>query len=87
MDQKVEEYRAAVRACVITVALLKQHDLPALLKAIDTADAVGPFLDPTLWRDKHEKMTEDRELLEAALPLWRMAEKLQQHPAPEHEGS
>jgi hypothetical protein len=69
----VETYQSAVQACAIAATLLRQHDIPELLRAIEHADAFGPLLDPTLWRDKHEAMNRDRKLLEAALPLWRLA--------------
>jgi hypothetical protein len=64
-----DEYRAAVTASAIAASLLSQHDIPALLAAIARADAAGPFIDPTLWREKHQAMTEDKRILEAALPL------------------
>jgi hypothetical protein len=71
-----EEYQAAVRACALVASMLTQYDLPDLLQRIERADAFGPILDPTLWRDKQEAMDEDRKLLEAALPLWAMGKRL-----------
>lgn len=63
----VEEYRAALAACVLARDLLRQHDLSALLRAIDRADAVGAMLDPTLYRDRAHLMHEDRAVFSAAL--------------------
>lgn len=74
MDQ--DDYRSAVMACRVAAKMLAQHDLSGLLRAVDRADAVGPILDPTLWRDKHEAMAEDAELLRAALPLAELASRI-----------
>lgn len=72
-DPRIEEYQLAVRSCALMAGLLLMHDLPGLIKAIESADAIGPLIDPTLWRAKGSAMLEDKELLEAALPLWRYA--------------
>lgn len=73
---EVGEYRAAVMACVIAAKMLAQHDLPKLLEAIAHADSVGPLLDPTLWMQKSQAMTEDKGMLQAALPLHALGKKL-----------
>ncbi len=70
---KIAEYQAAVRACALARALLEPHDLPAMLAAIAHSHAVAPILDPTLYRDRAPAMEQDRALLEAALPLARLA--------------
>lgn len=72
-DPSIGAYQDAVRACALLAGLLLMHDLPALLRAIERADAIGPLVDPTLWRDKGAAMLQDKELLEAALPLWQYA--------------
>lgn len=69
---QVEEYRSAVLSCAMAARLLNGHDIPALLAAIDRAEAFGPILDPTLFREKSRAMSEDKRLLKAALPLYRM---------------
>lgn len=71
-----ETYRAAVQAAVLCAKMLHQWPLPELLRDIEHAHAVGPILDPTLYRDKNSAMDEDAELLRAALPLWQIASKL-----------
>ncbi len=65
----IAEYQAAVLACVQARALLRQHDLPAILAAIEHAETVGPVLDPTLYRERAPAMREDRALLRAAMAL------------------
>ncbi len=72
----IEEYRAAVQACVMAAQILSMHDIPGMLNAIERAHALGPVVDPTLWKQKCQAMEEDREMLEAALPLVRIAKKL-----------
>ena len=59
--------------CRVVAAL----DLDELHRAQVHAQDFGCFTDPTLWREKIKALTEDRELVEAALPLWRYAKKLE----------
>lgn len=75
MSAKGLEYQAAVGTCALVGVMLTEHDLPGMLNAIEHAEAVGPMIDPTLYRNKHEAMGHDKDLLEAALPLWRWAKK------------
>jgi hypothetical protein len=67
---KIAEYRAAVLACHMARQILQLHELPTILDAIERAGAIGPVLDPTLYRDKAKAMEEDREILRAAMALW-----------------
>lgn len=64
------DYRQAVQSAAMAARMLMQHDLEAVIAAIDRAAALGPVLDPTLYREKARAMQEDRELLMAAKPLW-----------------
>lgn len=73
----VESYRTLVLMVVNAGHVLRMYDIPAALEAIEKADTLGPFLDPTLWRDKHAAMEQDRALLKAALPLWNAMAKLE----------
>ena len=75
-NDDVLDYRAALEAVAMAMAILRQHDLPRLLFAIERADTLGPILHPTLYREKGAAMREDAEVLEAALPLWRLAERV-----------
>jgi len=71
-----ETYQAAVRCAAMTASMLAQWDIPVLLSSIDQAESIGPLVDPTLYREKAEAMREDRDILKAALPLWRIGKKL-----------
>lgn len=75
----IERYQAAVRACAEAVRIVCQHDIPGLLEAIERAHAVGPILDPTLYRDKATMMDQDAELLRSALPLVTYRDKVIQY--------
>jgi hypothetical protein len=66
---KVAEYQGAVIACALARQILRAHDIPAILAAIEHAHAIGPILDPTAYREKGKAMEEDRELLTAAMKL------------------
>ncbi len=77
MSRDAETYRAGVTMAAAAARLLAGVDVPGLLADIEHADAVGPLLDPTLYREKARAMGEDRELLRAALPLHQMGKKLE----------
>ncbi len=78
------EYVGAVKAVHLCLAVLGQHDLQKVLANIGTAESIGPILDPSLWIQKGGAMAEDKEAVEAAMPLWRLARKLK---GPEAEGA
>ena len=75
---KQEDYQNAIGACVTAARIITLYDLPDLLASIATADALGPVLDPTLWIQNNRKMEEDRKIIEAALPLWKLAKTLEE---------
>ena len=75
----IERYQAAVRACAEAVRIVCQHDIQGLLDAIERAEAVGPFVDPTLYREKAGAMEQDRELFRAALQLVTYRDKVIQY--------
>ena len=76
MENATEHYRDAMYAILTAMKILAPHDLPGILNAISRSESIAPFIDPTLWRDKHEAMSEDKEVFESALPLWKMARSL-----------
>lgn len=73
---KIAEYREAVHTVVLCARRIAIHDIPAILESIERADIVGPMIDPTLWREKHKAMNQDREVLRAALALHEIGAKL-----------
>lgn len=76
MSRTAEDYRSAVVMAATAAKLLAGLDVPGLLEDIERAEAVGPIVDPTLYRDKAKAMGEDRELLCAALPLHKMGQRM-----------
>jgi hypothetical protein len=78
-----EEYQNTLRICAMTAGLIGEHDIPKMLEMIERADSIGGMIYPTLYREKHGAMMEDKELLKAALPLWRMAKKFKEKPSSE----
>lgn len=66
-NEKVGRYRHARLACELVRNLLQQHDFSQLLRDIESADAIGPMVDPSLWMKKGKAMDEDREVFRAAL--------------------
>lgn len=72
-----EEYQQQLVNVAMTARLLVDVDIPDLLQRIERAHSFGCMLDPTLYRAKVEAMDQDKDMLEAALPLWRWARKVQ----------
>lgn len=68
-----EEFQVAITGAhtvYIAARTLAEHvDLSAAIAAIDQADALGPIMDPTLYRDKRRAMDEDRDVLSAVKAL------------------
>ena len=64
-----EMYQACLRFCFMASNVLKDFDIPSMLREIEHAETVGPIVDPTLWIKNNKKMAIDKKLLEAALPL------------------
>lgn len=79
---EVHEYQHALKTCALVATLLEPIDVPKLLEMIERADAFGGMIDPTLYRDKHGAMMQDKELLEAAAPLRRWALAIRARLAP-----
>lgn len=65
----IDDYRNAVRTAALAATMLQHIDFTMLIRAIDDAHAVGPILEPTLYREKCQAMGEDRALLVAAQSL------------------
>jgi hypothetical protein len=72
----LEQYRADMTAVYAAAAVLATVPVDRMLAAIDTADAVAPILDPTLYQQQARAMHEDRDVLRAALPLAELGRKL-----------
>lgn len=69
-------YRSVVVTASFAAKMLEHLDFDAVIAAIDRAEAVGPIVDPTLYREKSQAMREDRELLVAARELQKIALKM-----------
>lgn len=81
-EMTIEEYRENLKTCGLSAMFLERVNIPDMLARIEKADAIGGLIDPTLWRDKHGAMMQDKELFEAALPLWRYAQKIRESVRP-----
>jgi len=76
MEMGHEEYKNAIMAIATSMRILSMYDIPKILNAIERAETVAPFLDPTLWIKKNKAMSEDKEMFKAALPLYLKAKEL-----------
>jgi hypothetical protein len=73
-----EEYQQQLVNVAMTARLLVDVDIPDLLNRIERAHSFGCMVDPTLYRDKVQAMDQDKDMLEAALPLWRWVRQVRQ---------
>lgn len=71
MKLSKEEYLNTQHRLVIARALLDELPLGDFLADIERADAVGPFLDPTLYREGMGELDKVRRLATAALQFQR----------------
>lgn len=62
-------YVDAITGVQIAAGMLREIDLAGVLNAMEHADALGPILDPTLYKAASAKMDQVRALVTAALPL------------------
>lgn len=62
-------YTDAMTGVQIAAGILREIDLAGVLNAMEHADALGPILDPTLYKSASAKMDQQRALVRAALPL------------------
>lgn len=68
-DPRVTEYQATVAMLYGWAAVLADVDIPGLLAGLQQGHALGPIVDPTLYRRKMAAMREDQQVLEAAQRL------------------
>lgn len=58
------------------VLRLSIEDLPGAILAAKRDDELDPFLDPTAWISNGKALREDINMMNAALPLWTLADSL-----------
>jgi len=71
-----EEYQQNLKQIMLIARLIRDIPIPKFLQAIDRAESIGPIIDPTLWINNSGAMSEDKEMLQAAKPLWEWAQKV-----------
>lgn len=59
---KQEEYMTIQHMLFTMGAVVSECDLTGFIAAIDKADTVGPFTDPTLWMKSQRQMMKIREM-------------------------
>jgi hypothetical protein len=74
--QTKEEWANAIMTIAMAARMVAQWDLEGMISRGETALGAGVFFDPTLWIQKRKALEEDLEMVRAALPLLRVAEKL-----------
>lgn len=61
-----EEYKETQYMLVLLARGIANLDLDAFLQRLERADAIGPFINPTLYRDAMGNMEKIRRLAQAA---------------------
>ena len=71
MTKKItkEDYHMTLQVLYSWAAMLNMLPLQECYDAANLADTVGPFLDPTLYRENSRKMHEDMKLLQSFISL------------------
>lgn len=69
---KPEQYRDILLLVANAMMSLRWIDLPGAIEAIGKAERFGAMPSSTLCQNNWQK-TEGKKMLEAALPLWRLA--------------
>ncbi len=73
---KTLEYQSLLKYLAQTAVLLTEMPIDELLLGIEKAEAVGPMLDPSLYREKSAAMAQDKKLLQAAKSLMVIGKEL-----------
>jgi hypothetical protein len=76
-----ENYQAMLTHLWSLAFLIEKAPLGEMLAAAEHADAVGAFVDPTLYRDKGRALSEDIEMLRALRPVQEAVGRIRQRRA------
>ncbi len=77
-NERIDDHATIVKTVVMIARTLNVYDIPKAIEAATRALELAPYIDPTAWMRNHKALEEDREMLRAALPLWRLAQKLEE---------
>ena len=72
---KSEDYQETQNSLVMLAMAIVTIDLEEMINAIDLAETVGPFADPSLWIAGNKKMEQVKNLAKAALIFKNEAKK------------
>lgn len=76
LSTKQKAYRKQLLKLIHALQVIHTVDVPKLIQNINTAETIGPMIDPTLYRQNQKAMKEDKEMLKALLPAWEFGNKL-----------
>lgn len=76
MDE--ENFEMVTQQLLMMANLVKDLKLAEYIEAINKSDAVGPILDPTLWRKGHQKTTILRKMAEGLVKFQRSIPTLEE---------
>jgi len=78
-DRITEEEYLALQSQMFTVAgIVADWKIVQMLEAINTADSVGPLVDPSLWMRGHEHMDRVKQLVIAFKEVQSVAVKMRE---------
>jgi hypothetical protein len=70
------EYALVLAQAWLFAAMINQLPLERMVAAQATADALGALMDPTLYREKHVALSQDKALCEALLTVKQAVDKM-----------
>ena len=68
-----QEYELIQQQVLTFAQLVQEIDLIGFIAAINKADAVGPFIDPTLYRQAHKDLAQIKNMAMSLLEFKRTA--------------
>jgi hypothetical protein len=75
------EYQMIQNQISLFAQLVEPLDLAGFIEMADRADTIGPFVDPTMWRDAHKNLDYIKSLAEALLEFQQASAKRPAVPA------
>lgn len=81
-EESIARYQSSLLMVVTAFRALEKRDFRRLISEIDKADAIGPMLDPTLYREKMNAMRQDRRVFEAGAAFVAAMKQIEQEERP-----
>lgn len=75
VTDRINKWNLTSTYCYSVFLALSEFDLEKMIKDGESAISVGPFVDPTLWKEKQQALKEDLVVLKAAYEFVKTVKK------------